>query len=198
VTAAPGWFDDPTGRYELRYWDGETWTDHVASGGAVARSSVPIDPAAFAAPTQLARAPGRTAARGSRGAWWLLVVAVTLVALPVVVAIAVAMSGTDSRSTIDPFADPGAACEAWWHANVAAARDGWDDARFSRELHRLADATAAVDPTLASLLRSIASDDAAEIRASIETAYQRCVGLHQWRGATDDEIAIVGRPSPPR
>jgi hypothetical protein len=198
VTAAPGWFDDPTDRYELRYWDGEAWTDHVASGGAVARSSVAIDPTAYAAPTQPARASGRPTSRGSRGGWWVLVVAVALVAIPMIVAIAVAVSGTGSRSTVDPFGDAGAACEAWWQANVAAARDGWDDARFTRELHRLADATAAVDPTLASLLRSIASDDAAEIRASIETAYQRCVGLHQWRGATDDELAIVGHPRPPR
>jgi hypothetical protein len=27
------WLPDPFGRFELRYWDGATWTDHVASGG---------------------------------------------------------------------------------------------------------------------------------------------------------------------
>lgn len=27
------WLPDPSGRFELRYWDGATWTDHVASGG---------------------------------------------------------------------------------------------------------------------------------------------------------------------
>lgn len=27
------WLPDPFGRFELRYWDGATWTGHVASGG---------------------------------------------------------------------------------------------------------------------------------------------------------------------
>lgn len=35
------WLPDPFGRFELRYWDGATWTDHVASGGRQA-----VDPPA--------------------------------------------------------------------------------------------------------------------------------------------------------
>ncbi len=32
--AAPaGWYADPSGRYELRYWDGTAWTEHVARSG---------------------------------------------------------------------------------------------------------------------------------------------------------------------
>lgn len=27
------WYKDPSGRYELRYWNGTTWTEHVATGG---------------------------------------------------------------------------------------------------------------------------------------------------------------------
>ena len=27
------WYADPSGRYELRYWDGNEWTEHVARGG---------------------------------------------------------------------------------------------------------------------------------------------------------------------
>jgi Protein of unknown function (DUF2510) len=27
ATAPAGWYADPTGRYELRYWDGSRWTD---------------------------------------------------------------------------------------------------------------------------------------------------------------------------
>lgn len=30
---AEGWHDDPTGRHQHRYWDGRTWTPHVADGG---------------------------------------------------------------------------------------------------------------------------------------------------------------------
>ena len=27
------WYADPSGRFELRYWDGSQWTEHVARGG---------------------------------------------------------------------------------------------------------------------------------------------------------------------
>jgi hypothetical protein len=29
----PGWYLDPTRRFELRYWDGRIWTQHVGRGG---------------------------------------------------------------------------------------------------------------------------------------------------------------------
>lgn len=29
----PGWHADPYLRYEMRYWDGARWTEHVSSGG---------------------------------------------------------------------------------------------------------------------------------------------------------------------
>ena len=28
-----GWYADPSGRYELRYWDGTEWTEHVSRAG---------------------------------------------------------------------------------------------------------------------------------------------------------------------
>lgn len=28
-----GWRHDPYGRFQYRYWDGESWTEHVATGG---------------------------------------------------------------------------------------------------------------------------------------------------------------------
>lgn len=40
-TPAPDWYPDPMGRHEYRYWDGATWTDHVASHGR--QSADPID-----------------------------------------------------------------------------------------------------------------------------------------------------------
>jgi hypothetical protein len=30
---AAGWYPDPSGRHELRYWSGALWTEHVADGG---------------------------------------------------------------------------------------------------------------------------------------------------------------------
>jgi hypothetical protein len=46
--AAPaGWHPDPTGRFEIRYFDGANWTDHVARGGQQATD--PVVPVATAA-----------------------------------------------------------------------------------------------------------------------------------------------------
>lgn len=32
-SAPAAWYADPSGRFELRYWDGSEWTEHVARGG---------------------------------------------------------------------------------------------------------------------------------------------------------------------
>ena len=32
-TTPAGWYPDPSGRYEMRYWDGEKWTEHVSRQG---------------------------------------------------------------------------------------------------------------------------------------------------------------------
>lgn len=52
-----GWFDDPRGAAELRWYDGEAWTDHVSTGGrawTAPLDEIPDSPAAPAA----ADAPG--------------------------------------------------------------------------------------------------------------------------------------------
>ncbi len=35
----PGWFPDPSGRNEQRYWDGAAWTDAVISKGVPSTDS---------------------------------------------------------------------------------------------------------------------------------------------------------------
>lgn len=35
VAVAPDWYQDPVGRHQWRYWDGTSWTDHVADNGEV-------------------------------------------------------------------------------------------------------------------------------------------------------------------
>ena len=34
VPIAAGWFRDPSGRHELRWWNGTAWTEHVSIRGS--------------------------------------------------------------------------------------------------------------------------------------------------------------------
>ncbi len=62
---AAGWFPDPAGMYERRYWDGATWTEHVYSAGS--QSVAPLPPAAEieVAPTVVEATTSRRSARES-------------------------------------------------------------------------------------------------------------------------------------
>lgn len=40
------WLADPAGRHQLRYWDGTTWTAHVADAGVTARDPLAAEPPA--------------------------------------------------------------------------------------------------------------------------------------------------------
>ncbi len=51
---APDWYPDPMGRHEYRYWDGSTWTDHVASHGRQSTDPVGSQPAKTVAGQQSA------------------------------------------------------------------------------------------------------------------------------------------------
>jgi len=55
MTAA-AWHPDPTGRHELRYWDGTQWTEHVSDGGvqSVAPLTPPEEPTAQSSVAQSA------------------------------------------------------------------------------------------------------------------------------------------------
>jgi hypothetical protein len=39
-----GWYDDPSGRHEKRYWDGLRWTSHVADQGEQASDPPVVSP----------------------------------------------------------------------------------------------------------------------------------------------------------
>ena len=43
--AGGSWAPDPTGRHQLRYWNGSTWTDHVSDGGVTGSDPVGAPPA---------------------------------------------------------------------------------------------------------------------------------------------------------
>jgi hypothetical protein len=40
----PGWFSDPTGRHDHRWWDGAAWTAHVADAGVAAKDPLDAHP----------------------------------------------------------------------------------------------------------------------------------------------------------
>jgi len=40
VLVPSGWYPDPRGRHEIRYWDGEQWTEHVSDDGGVTRDAL--------------------------------------------------------------------------------------------------------------------------------------------------------------
>jgi thiol:disulfide interchange protein len=41
VSWPPGWFPDPTGRHDHRWWDGAEWTGHVADAGVASLDGLP-------------------------------------------------------------------------------------------------------------------------------------------------------------
>lgn len=43
-TTPQGWYPDPTGHFEQRYWDGFNWTEHVMRGGQGGVSPMPVAP----------------------------------------------------------------------------------------------------------------------------------------------------------
>jgi hypothetical protein len=64
MTNAAGWYPDGTGRHAQRYFDGATWTDHVAD----AAGHQALDPM-VAAPVAAAAAPGPAHAASSSSVW---------------------------------------------------------------------------------------------------------------------------------
>lgn len=40
AATAAGWFTDPTGRFTYRYWDGQSWTEHVDRNGMRSRDPI--------------------------------------------------------------------------------------------------------------------------------------------------------------
>lgn len=63
MTAA-AWLPDPTGKHELRYWTGDSWTEHVADDGVQTTDPAPTEAPAPASP---AAAPTTASAAGFAG-----------------------------------------------------------------------------------------------------------------------------------
>ena len=59
----PGWFNDPYGRFQQRYFDGKKWTEHVATGG-----EQQVDPLGASLVIPIATPATAFATPGGRGA----------------------------------------------------------------------------------------------------------------------------------
>lgn len=57
-----GWYPDPDGSHEERYWDGRTWSDHVRDAGAASRDPLADDsPFSLPPPLEIPTAGGEDA-----------------------------------------------------------------------------------------------------------------------------------------
>jgi hypothetical protein len=57
VSSIPGWYPDPAGSPDLRYWDGQVWSEQTAPASAPAEAVAAAVTVAAAAPTPPAAAP---------------------------------------------------------------------------------------------------------------------------------------------
>jgi hypothetical protein len=68
VEPAAGWYTDPFGRYELRYWDGRAWTGHVSTKGQTSMDDpvgVPVVPTVRRPAEKIRRDVARAGADGT-------------------------------------------------------------------------------------------------------------------------------------
>ena len=53
----PDWYPDPTGSFDVRYWDGAAWTAHVVANGVQTQSPIPHTDVGQAAAAVSSRPP---------------------------------------------------------------------------------------------------------------------------------------------
>lgn len=116
-TMAPGWYADPFERHQSRYWDGSTWTAHVADHGVGATDLPPPSPPPPSPPSPTGTVPPpppppspralvevdvspiRPAARPKpRRRRWILLAGAVAVAVIVIVAVANKSDGSSTSS----------------------------------------------------------------------------------------------------
>ncbi len=93
---APGWYEDPTDPLQQRYWDGTTWTDHVAPRPVAPAAAPP----AAAMPTNFGGAAAPARPTSTKATLSLVLSIVSWVALPVLAAIAGVILGHLARAEI--------------------------------------------------------------------------------------------------
>lgn len=107
TTTAAGWYVDPSGRHEYRYWDGRVWTPAVTDSGVTG-----IDPLSQPPAHQAAQGAARQATPGKSGSGPTFALLVLVGAL---ISIGVSMGWADKRFTAEnPPADVRSVYAAIW------------------------------------------------------------------------------------
>jgi hypothetical protein len=104
--AGEGWYPDPSGKHEQRYYDGTQWTEHVSNGGVTAVDPVPTGPPTMSTTAAMPVAPATpTPAGGPSPAtsrrWVPWVVGLVAVAVIAVVAVALTSGDDDGDDTVE-------------------------------------------------------------------------------------------------
>lgn len=102
--SAPGWYPDPQGEHQFRYWDGAAWTDHVHDEPAgavadpvatVATASAAVAPRPAGSPPLPARPAPDVRGGTHSGLAWIVALVILVVVFVVSFLIASAVTGDD-------------------------------------------------------------------------------------------------------
>ena len=103
ISSPPGWYQDPTGQSEGRYWNGTSWTQMSNRGGTTV--NLPIDPSmAQVEPvpgTQVAPPTPPTSNSSSSGSGGLIIALVVGLLLALAVFVAIDDDGTEAPTPSD-------------------------------------------------------------------------------------------------
>lgn len=93
----PGWYPDPSGSPNLRWWNGVSWSDstHALPGAPAASAPAPAYPTIFGDEQQAS-----SAAPGRRGPWRSILLVVVLLSVAGI-AVAFLLSAVASRALLD-------------------------------------------------------------------------------------------------
>jgi hypothetical protein len=110
MTPVAGWYPDPAGTPDLRYWDGQTWTEQMAPAPAPVAAPQPYtsqpsydyvqQPGAFAQPgaTAFGGFPAQSAPRRSRRLYAVIAGVVAVVVVATAVPLALSSGGHSPRT----------------------------------------------------------------------------------------------------
>jgi hypothetical protein len=111
------WLPDPSGRHELRWWDGHHWTEHVSDGGVTAVDQ----PGELPPPPPSTAGPGGKQRRSGRATASLVLGIVGILVFPVVCSTLAIIFGALALRDIGDNDDIQGRKMAWWGLGLGIA-----------------------------------------------------------------------------